>query len=142
MSMGESVRIEPRSAGEWVIEAHRECEGQPGQGQVVVRAASAPDPSGEPHVKLAAARAWLSAGRLRLASGAAPAAASCARRGLEELGPDYASLAAGDDTVLKLAAAEGELTAGRVENAASTMLRVLEVRASLYVDKHRSDLVE
>ena len=142
MNMGESVRIEPRSAGEWVLQVRREWEGQPCLGQAVIRAAAPPDPSREPHLKLAGARAWLAAGQEWLGSHHATAAVACARHGLDELGPDYATLAAGDDTVIKLAAAEEELTAGRAENAASTMLRVLEARVHLYVEKHRDAVVE
>ena len=142
MSTVDSVRVEPRSAGEWLVEVRREWEGRPGVGRVVVKAASTPAPAGEPHGKLAGARAWLSLGRDALAAGQAPAAVACARRGLEELGGDYAPLTAGDDTVLKLAAAEEELSAGRAENAASTMLRTLDARARLYVEKHRDTVVE
>ncbi len=142
MSTGNSVRLEPGSAGEWVIQVQREWEGESGLGQAVIRAAARPDPSHEPHVRLAGARAWLAVGQERLAAGQGAAAVACARRGLEELGPDYAPLSAGDDTVLKLAAAEGELAASRAENAASTMLRVLEARARLYVEKHQQVVVE
>ena len=142
MNTGESVRVEPGSAGEWVIEVRREWEGSAGLGRAVVRAASAPAPAQEPHVKLAGARAWLSVGRERLAAGQAQAAVACARRGLEELGPGYAPLTAGDDTVLKLAAAEEELAAGRADNAASTMLRTLDARMRLYVEKHRDTVTQ
>ena len=138
MSTGESVRVEPRSAGEWVVEVRREWEGHSALGRAVVRAASAPAQA--PHVKLAGARAWLNVGQERLAAGQAQAAVECARRGLEELGGDYAPLTAVDDTVLKLAAAEEELGAGRANNAASTMLRTLDARTRLYVEKH-SDTV-
>ena len=142
MGTGESVRVEPRSAGEWVVEVRREWEGHAGLGRAVVRAASAPAPAQEPHVALAGARAWLSLGRERLSAGQAQAAVACARHGLEELGADYAPLTAADDTVIKLAAAEEELAAGRADNAASTMLRMLDARASLYVEKHRDAVVE
>jgi hypothetical protein len=142
MSTGESVRVEPGSAGEWVVEARREWEGHSGLGRAVVRAAAAPAPANAPHVTLAGARAWLNLGQERLAAGQAPAAVACARRGLEELGRDYAPLTAGDDTVLKLAAAEEELGAGRAENAASTMLRTLDARTRLYVEKHRDTVAQ
>jgi hypothetical protein len=142
MSMGESVRVEPRSAGEWVVEVRREWEGHSGLGRTVVRAASAPAPAQAPHVKLAGARAWLNVGQERLAAGQAQAAVGCARRGLEELGGDYAPLTAVDDTVLKLAAAEEELGAGRADNAASTMLRTLEARTRLYVEKHSATVAQ
>jgi hypothetical protein len=142
MSTGESVRIEARAAGEWVVEVKREWEGHPGLGQVVVRSASTPAPPEAPHARLAAARAWLILGRERLAAGQAPAAVACARRGLDELGIDYAPLAAVDDTTLKVAAADEELKAGRAENAGSTLLRTLEARARLYVEKHRETVVQ
>jgi hypothetical protein len=142
MSTGESVRVESRSAGEWVVEVRREWEGHPGLGRVVVRAAAAPAPAHAPHVKLAGARAWLTLGQERLAAGQAQAGIACARRGLDELGSDYAPLTAADDTVLKLAAAEEELAAGRADNAASTMLRTLDGRARLYVEKHRDTVVQ
>jgi hypothetical protein len=142
MSTGESVRVEPRSAGEWTVEVRREWEGQTGVGRAVVRAVAAPVPGQEPHVKLAGARAWLSLGRERLAAGQAAAAVGCARRGLDELGGDYAPLTATDSSVLKLAAAEEELAAGRAANAASTMLGMLDARARLYAEKHRETVVE
>jgi hypothetical protein len=140
MSTGESVRVEPRSAGEWAVEVKRELEGHSAVGQVVVRAASAPAPAQAPHVKLAGARAWLKLGQERLAEHQAQAAVACARKGLEELGSDYAAPDAGDDTVLKLAAAEELLKAGRADNAASTMLRTLDGRARLYVDQHKDTI--
>jgi hypothetical protein len=142
MSTGESVRVEPGAAGEWTVEVKRELEGQSGVGRAVVRAASAPEPSQAPHLKLAGARAWLSLGQERLAAKQAPAAVTCAKRGLEELGSDYAPPEAGDDTVLKLAAAEELLKAGRADNAASTMLRTLEARARLYVQKHKDTVAQ
>lgn len=92
--------------------------------------------------KLDGAKGWLTAGQERLAKKQAQEAVDCARRGLDELGADYAPLTAVDDTVLKLAAADEELAAGRAENAASTMLRVLEARARLYTEKHRDTVVE
>jgi hypothetical protein len=140
--MGESVRVEPGSAGEWVVEVRRAWEGHAGVGRAVVRATSAPEPGQEPHVKLAGARAWLNVGQERLVAGQAQASVACARRGLEELGLDYAPLTAVDDTVLKLAAAEEELAAGRADNAASTMLRTLDARTRLYVEKHRHTVVQ
>jgi hypothetical protein len=142
MSTAESVRVEPRSAGEWVIEVRREWEGHGGVGRAVVRGASAPAPASAPHVKLAGARAWLAAGQERLAAHQGQAAVACARHGLEELGADYAPLTSADETVIKLAAAEEELAAGRADNAASTMLRVLDARTRLYVEKHRDTVVE
>jgi hypothetical protein len=142
MSTGESVRVEPRSAGEWVVEAGREWEGHTGVGRAVVRAAAAPAPGQEPHAKLAGARAWLGLGRERLAAGQATAAVGCARRGLDELGGDYAPLTATDSTVLKLAAADEELAAGRTDNAASTMLGMLDARTRLYAEKHRDTVAE
>jgi len=142
MSTGESVRVEPGSAGEWVIEVRREWEGHAALGRAVVRAASAPAPAQDPHVKLAGARAWLRLGQEHLAAGQAQAAVACAERGLEELGGDYAPLTAVDDTVLKLAAAEEELRAGRADNAASTMLRMLDARTRLYLEKHRATVVQ
>jgi hypothetical protein len=87
--------------------------------------------------RLAAARARLAAGQESLAAGKAAEAVACARQGLDELGDDYAPPAAVDDTVLKLAAAEDLLAAGRADHAASTMLRMLEARARLYAEKHQ-----
>jgi hypothetical protein len=142
MSTGESVRVEPRSAGEWTVEVGREWEGHAGVGRAVVRTVAAPAPGREPHVKLAGARAWLSLGRDRLAAGQAASAVGCARRGLDELGGDYAPLTATDSTVLKLAAADEELAAGRTDNAASTMLSMLDARTRLYAEKHRDTVAE
>jgi hypothetical protein len=96
-------------------------------GEVTVREGSA-----QAHEALAGARAWLALGRRRLEAGEAGPAYAAALSGIEELGDSYWTPDVIDDTSLKLAAAED-----RPEpDAAEVALRVLEIRAGIYLQAH------
>jgi hypothetical protein len=102
---------------------------------------SAPaDPSGAPHPRLTAARAWLEVGTRALAEGDGHGAVRAARSGLGELGDDYAPRGVKDDTGLKLLAADELAGQGRLDDAAALMLRMLEARGELYAERHASDI--
>jgi hypothetical protein len=64
-----------------------------------------------------------------------------ARKGLDELGQEYARPQVVDDTGLKALAAEDQLRQGHPENAARTLARVLENRIFCYVELHGDTVV-
>lgn len=134
--------VQSRAANEWIIRVERKHEGQSAPGQVVVRWAGLLDTIKLPHAHFAGARAWLALGEKLLAEKDWNGAIACARAGLEELGSDYASPMAVDDTGLKLHAADDRIQNGYLEDGASIMLRMLAIRTGLYLKLHPSEILE
>jgi hypothetical protein len=106
----------------------------------VLKLAAQPGANDAPHAALAGSRAYLALGRAQLAADKPSGAVECAQAGLAELGPNYVAPTAMDDTDLKVLAAEDLVGAGQVADGASTLLRVLEERISLYEQLHASEL--
>jgi hypothetical protein len=125
----------------WSIRVERRDGDDSAVGETVVRHEQPPSQEDPPHAVLAAARAWLAIARARLDRGDFGGAISSARRGLDELGEDYAPFMTEDDTDLKLLAADTESEAGRTENAAAITVRMLGVRTSMYAERHSSTVV-
>jgi hypothetical protein len=96
----------------------------------------------ETHERLAGARAWAALGRAKEAEGVFEDAVAAARSGLDELGPDYATLGVIDDTDLKRRAGEAQYSRGRIDDAAYVLLRVLETRIRLYVSRYADVVVK
>lgn len=94
-----------------------------------------------PHLVVAAARAWLSSGRARLAAGGAAGAWEASQQGLSELGNAYRDPRTIDDTGQKLSAAKMSHKAGNVADAATIALTALESRISQYQRKHAAEVV-
>jgi hypothetical protein len=122
--------------GRWTIRVERGLAGAVAEGTVVL---SRDEPA---HARLAAARAWLAVGQELQARGDAADAIAAARAGIDELGDDYARRDAIDDTDLKIYAAEDLIEQGRVDNAATTLLRVVEKRLALYLTRYADVVVE
>jgi hypothetical protein len=122
--------------GRWTIRVERTLAGAAAEGTVVL---SRDEPA---HTRLAAARAWLAVGQELQARGAAADAIAAARAGIDELGYGYAPPEAIDDTSLKIGAAEDLIDKGRVDNAATTLLRVVETRIALYLTRYADVVVE
>ena len=62
----------------------------------------------------------------------------CAKTGLEELGDDYASPMAIDDTSMKLWVAEERIGEGHLSDGADMMLRILDSRLYLYAERQKN----
>jgi hypothetical protein len=122
--------------GRWTIRVERTLAGAAAEGTVVL---SRDEPA---HIRLAAARAWLAVGQELQARGDAADAISAARAGIDELGDDYARRDAINDTDLKIYVAEDLIAEGRVDNAATTLLRVVETRIALYLTRYADVVVE
>jgi hypothetical protein len=134
--------VEARSAGTWAVRVARQDESRSKDAVVIVRAERKPSPPDPVHVRLAGARAWLALAKDRVAEKEWSAAIELARKGLVELGQEYARPQVDDDTDLKALAAEDQLKQGHTENAARTLARVLEDRISCYRDLHSATVVE
>lgn len=128
------VTLRSTRTGGVVVLVRRTQDGVEGVGDATLSASTLDAAKQSPHLKLAAARAWLAAAR------AAPPAASfiAAQHGIEELGADYAPGGAIDDTAnyLKMAALDRE----NPERAARTEQRALENRIQLYLRRNRGEV--
>jgi hypothetical protein len=142
MSESEPVRVEAAAPGQWRISVERKLDEASATGQVVVRSGAAPDPAHAPHVRLAGVRAWLSLAQGRIAARQFEKAIACAGKAVEELGRDYARPEVDDSTQQKLLAAQEQAAEGQLENAANNMVRILQNRVALYLDRHRDAIVE
>lgn len=133
--------VEQAGADTWAVRVERRSGNVRAAGEVLVRTQGPPDPSVAPHVRLAAARAWLGLGESALAAGSAPRAYEAGRAGLDELGAEYAPEGVKDDTQLKLLAADDLVSEGRLDDAARVVLRMLRTRSELYARRHAGDVV-
>jgi hypothetical protein len=95
-----------------------------------------PDPDASPYRELVGARAWAALGAQSLSAADAQAAVEAARAGLKELGDDYRPPGVKDDTMLKIDAAEERVAEGAVADGAAVLLRMLDTRMHLYLQKH------
>jgi hypothetical protein len=141
-AMSEQVTVEPGAEGQWRVRARRQGRDLSGEGVVLMRASSRPDPVPPALVALAGARAWLGLAQKRLEASDWEGAAALARQGLAELGPDYAKPEVDDSTDLKVHAAEELIQKGQLDNGARTLTRTLENRIVLSVDRQRALLAE
>jgi hypothetical protein len=80
---------------------------------------------------IAAARAWATLGRRRLAAGDPDGAIACASAGLEEIDGLPIDDGVKDDTGLKLEAARERVREGHPSDGAEVMLDVLDARSEL-----------
>lgn len=136
------VTIEAQGVGTWAVRVERKWQDRVARGQALVRQEARPQADGAPHQNLAGSRAWLALGQGLLSAKDYDGAVACARAGLKELGPRYAGPMAVDDTELKVAAAEEGLKAGRLADGAQGLLRMLEIRHKLYLDRYKKTLAE
>lgn len=136
------VTIEAQGSGTWAVRVERKWKEHSAKGQVLVRQEQRPQAEGAAHQNLAGSRAWLALGQGRLAAKDTEGAIACGRAGLKELGPRYASPLAVDDTGLKVAAAEERIKGGHPEDGAQVLLRMLEIRNQLYVERNKKALAE
>jgi len=134
--------VEARSAGTWAVRVVRQDESRSKDAVVIVRSERKPSLPDPVHVRLAGARAWLALAKDRVAEKEWSAAIELARRGLGELGQEYARPQVDDDTELKALAAEDQLKQGHPENAARALARVLSTRIACYLDLHNDTVVE
>jgi hypothetical protein len=58
----------------------------------------------------------------------------------QKLGDDYRPRGVKDDTMMKIDAAEERIAEGAIADGAAVLLRMLETRLQLYVQKHGPDL--
>jgi hypothetical protein len=142
MAVQQQVTVEPQAEGVWRVKARREGHGASGEGLVVMRSPSRPDPVPAALAGLAGARAWLGLARKRLDAADWQGAIALAREGLRDLGTDYAEPEVDDSTDLKIHAAEDLIQKGQIENGARTLTGTLENRVALAVDRHRRLLAE
>lgn len=142
MSETEPVRIEAAAPGQWRISVERKLDEAAATGQVVVRSATPLDPAKAPHVHLAGVRAWLSLAQGKVAARQFEKAIAYAQEAVKELGRDYARPEVDDSTQQKLLAAQEQAEKGQLENAANNMIRILQNRVALYLDRHRDTIVE
>lgn len=84
-------------------------------------------------------RAWWALGQFWLAVNNYEGAILCAKTGLEELGDDYASPMAIDDTQMKLWVAEERIQKGLLSDGADMMLRILDSRLYLYAERQKNN---
>jgi hypothetical protein len=134
--MTDSAEPQQHKPGEWTIRVERTLGDASADGRVVLRRRELG------HTRLAAARAWATLGRRLQAAAATADAITASRHGLDELGADYAARAALDDTALKLAAADDAIADGRHAAGVDILLRVLETRIRLYVERHTDLIIE
>jgi hypothetical protein len=137
-----TTKVEPRHAGEWVVQVTRAHGDRSSDGTAVSRGAARASAESGPAVALAGSRAWLALGTSNIDQERFDDAIACARAGLTELGSDYAPRDAVDDTGLKLLAAEDLIQNGEAAKGARTMLRMLEARTRLYARRHADVIVE
>lgn len=137
---GEIVQVE--ADGHWLWQVRFDaCLGDArGQGEARVRGESTGEDS--PVHALARARAWTALSRQLAVAGRPGDALVAARRGLAALGDRYASSQVVDDTALKLAAAEDQVTTGRLPDAVTTLLRVMDARQKMFLALHQSSGLE
>jgi len=121
--------------GGWLVEAERAFGDLSASGAVAF-SAEAPDAEAPPHQHAAAAQAWLALGRQLLTAERPGDALAVGRKGIDELGGDYAPPMTRDDTKMKLYAAQDLERQERLSDAASTTLSMLEVRLSLYQERY------
>jgi len=136
------VTVEARSAGTWAVRVTRQDESRSKDAAVIVRSERKPSLPDPVHVRLAGARAWLALAKDRVAEKEWGAAIELARKGLVELGQEYARPQVDDDTELKALAAEDQIKQGRLENAARMLAGALSTRIVCYVDLHNDTVVE
>jgi hypothetical protein len=136
------VTVEARSAGTWAVRVVRQDESRSKDAAVIVRSEQKPSPPDPVHVRLAGARAWLALAEDRVAAKEWKAVVALARKGLDELGREYAQPQIEDDSDMKAFAAEDQLAQGKAENAAHMLTGVLATRIILYVSLHNDTVVE
>lgn len=134
------ITVEAKGPGEWSLETERRLGEHAARATAIVVASSKPDPAAPPHAELVGARAWAALGTQRLSAGDASNAVSAARAGLKELGDDYRPRGVKDDTMMKIDAANERIAEGAVADGAAVLLRMLDTRIQLYVQKHRPDV--
>jgi len=124
--------------GRWLVEAERTFGDYSASGAIAFSAdaSNVPDADAPPHQHAAAAQAWLALGRQLLTEERAEDALAVSRKGIDELGDEYAPPMTRDDTKMKLYAAQDLERQDRLSDAASTSLNMLEVRLSLYQERY------
>jgi hypothetical protein len=137
----QTAKVEALGDGTSRITVPRSLDGESAEGQVIVPSSTASTSGGAPHAVLAEARAFLALGEKLLARDRLEPAIQAAKSGLSALGDDYAPAGVADDTGLKILAAEDQIAQGHLRNAASMMLRMLEIRVDLYAERHRPAVV-
>jgi hypothetical protein len=140
MTASNTDTVEPQGAGAWSLHAERHLAGHAARATAIVVAPDRPDPAMSPHTRLAGARAWSALGAQCLSAGDAANAAAAGRAGLQELGDDYRPEGVKDDTFMKIDAAEERITDGAVADGAAGLLRSLDTRIQLYVQKNAPDV--
>lgn len=136
------VTIEAQGSGTWALRVERKWKEHSAKGQALLRQETPPTAATAAHQNLAGSRAWLALGQGRLSAKDTEGAIACARAGLKELGPRYASPMAVDDTGMKVLAAEDRIKGGHPEDGAAVLLRMLEIRNQLYVERNKKSLAE
>jgi hypothetical protein len=135
MTASNTDTVEPQGAGAWSLQAERHLGGRVARATATVVASDRPDPATSAHARLAGARAWSTLGAQCLSAGDATNAVAAARAGLLELGDDYRPPGVKDDTMMKIDAAEERITDGALADGAAVLLRSLDTRIQLYVQK-------
>jgi hypothetical protein len=136
-----AVTIESKGNNQWLVRVTRTCADATMAGEVVVKQSSAPSAADAPHTGLAGSMAYLALGKSKLAAGDAQNAVDCAKKGIDELGNDYAAPTVSDDTGMKLLAAQDRIETNHIADGATVMLRMLETRIGLYKQLHADELV-
>jgi hypothetical protein len=140
MTASNTDTVEPQGAGAWSLQSERHLAGRAARATAIIVAPDRPDPAASPHTRLAGARAWSALGAQCLSAGDAASAAAAARAGLQEIGDDYRPDGVKDDTLMKIDAAEERITDGAVADGAAGLLRSLDTRIPLYVQKNAPDV--
>ena len=140
MTASNTDTVEPQGAGAWSLHAERHLAGRAARATAIVVAPDRPDPAASPHTRLAGARAWSALGAQCQSAGDAANAAAAARAGLQELGNDYRPPGVKDDTLMKIDAAEERIADGAAADGATGLLRSLDTRIQLYVQKNAPDV--
>jgi hypothetical protein len=135
-----NTTVEAKGVGEWSLETERHLGDRAARATAIVVASTKPDPAAPPHANLVGARAWAALGAQCLSAGDAANAVVAARAGLKELGDDYRPSGVKDDTMMKIDAAEERITNGAVADGAAVLLRMLDTRIRLCVQKHTPHL--
>jgi hypothetical protein len=134
------IIVEAKEPGAWSLETERRLGDHAARATAIVLVPGKPDPTSAPHAELVGARAWAALGSQCLTAEDAASAVSAARAGLKELGDDYRPRGVKDDTLMKIDAADERIANGAVADGATVLLRVLETRIQLYVQKYNAEV--
>jgi hypothetical protein len=126
------------AANEWTVSVTKSAGARTATGSAVLLAAPAGDET--PHAEAAAAEAWLSVALTAQQDRAFNDAIDAAKKGIEDLGPDYPPKLAKEDTSIRIAMAEESIGKGDLESGAKSLIAVLDTRLKLYFIRYKDSV--